>query len=60
MGFHTYENEDGETVKVTVSAETTVQSYKQYSLAFADLKAGRIDAILMDKLPALVMLEIMK
>lgn len=57
---HTYENEDGETVKVTVSAETTVQSYKQYSLAFADLKAGRIDAILMDKLPALVMLEIMK
>ncbi|MBQ4091657.1 MAG: transporter substrate-binding domain-containing protein [Clostridia bacterium] len=44
------------TKKVTVDAATEVKQYKQYSLALADLKAGRIDAILMDKLPAQTML----
>lgn len=54
------ENAEGEevTVTITVDASTTVSRYKQYALAFADLKAGRIDAILMDKLPALTMLAI--
>lgn len=54
------ENDAGEeiTVKITVDASTSVQRYKQYALAFADLKAGRIDAILMDKLPALTMLAV--
>ena len=54
------EDENGEeiTVKITVDASTSVQRYKQYALAFADLKAGRIDAILMDKLPALTMLAV--
>ena len=47
---YTYETDDG---NVTVKAEgTSVSRYKQYALALADLKAGRIDAILMDKLPA--------
>lgn len=57
---YTFENEDGEeeTVTIKIDASTTVSRYKQYALAFADLKAGRIDAILMDKLPALTMLAI--
>ena len=55
---YVYNNEDGKEVKVTVSAETEVARYKQYALAFADLKAGRVDAILMDKLPAQTMLAI--
>ncbi len=55
---YVYKNEDGEDVKVTVSSETVVSRYKQYALAFADLKAGRVDAILMDKLPAQTMLAI--
>ena len=43
-------------VTVTVNANTTIKQYKQYAAALADLKAGRIDAILMDKLPAQIML----
>ena len=35
-----------------------IKQYKQYSLAFQDLKNGRIDAIVMDKLPALMMLNL--
>lgn len=54
---HTYEDEDGNTQVVKASSTTTVTQYKQYSLALADLKAGRIDAILMDKLPAQTMLN---
>ena len=57
---YVYENEDGEEVKVTVAAETNISRYKQYALAFADLKAGRVDAILMDKLPAQTMLAVAK
>ena len=53
---HSYENEDGETV-VVKAAGVEVAQYKQYALALADLKAGRIDAILMDKLPAQSMLK---
>ena len=53
---YTYETDDG---NVTVKAEgTSVSRYKQYALALADLKAGRIDAILMDKLPAQTMLAV--
>lgn len=54
---HTYENEDGETVTVK-AAISEIKQYKQYSLAFQDLKNGRIDAIVMDKLPALTMLNL--
>lgn len=57
---YVYENEDEEEVKVTVSETTTISRYKQYALAFADLKAGRVDAILMDKLPAQTMLAVAK
>ncbi len=54
---YTTENDAGEEVEVVVKAAgATVKQYKQYSLALADLKAGRIDAILMDKLPAQTML----
>ena len=42
---------------MAVSSSTEVKRYKQYALALADLKAGRIDAILMDKLPAQTMLN---
>lgn len=57
---HTYEVEkdDGTTDTVVVKAAgVEVKQYKQYALALADLKAGRIDAILMDKLPAQTMLN---
>lgn len=51
------ENDAGEEVEVIVKAAgADVKQYKQYALALADLKAGRIDAILMDKLPAQTML----
>ena len=53
-GGYTVSEEDAITVKV--DSKTEVKLYKQYTLALADLKAGRIDAILMDKLPALTML----
>ena len=51
-------DEQGEAVTRTVKVDgsTEVKQYKQYALALADLKAGRIDAILMDKLPAQAML----
>lgn len=45
-----------ESITVKVDSKTEVKQYKAYALALADLKAGRIDAILMDKLPALTML----
>lgn len=55
---YTY-GEGADAVTITVDGKTTtVSRYKQYALAFADLKAGRIDAILMDKLPAQTMLEL--
>lgn len=40
-----------------LAAGAKVKQYEQYALAYADLKAGRIDAILMDKLPALSLLK---
>ena len=55
--FTDYDENDNEITKnVKVDAATEIKQYKQYSLALADLKAGRIDAILMDKLPAQNML----
>lgn len=61
---YTYEveNDNGETetIVVKVDASTTVSQYKQYAHVLEDLKVGRIDAILMDKLPAQTMLEITK
>lgn len=53
---YTYENEDGQDVTVT-AAGATVKQYKQYALALQDLKNGRIDAILMDKIPAELMFK---
>ena len=48
-GGYTYEGENGE---VTVTAAgATVQRYSTYSLVYQELVNGRIDAILMDKLP---------
>ncbi len=47
-----YSYKDDEQV-VTVNADgASVTQYKQYALAIQDLKNGRIDAILMDKIPA--------
>lgn len=56
------ENDDGDVVEVVVKAEgnTEVSRYKQYALALEDLKSGRVDAILMDKLPANTMLAVAK
>lgn len=51
-----YEDEDEEEV-VVKALGATVSRYAQYSLVFADLKNGRIDAILMDKIPALLLLD---
>ncbi len=56
---YTYDTVDADEnpIEVTVNAEgATVSQYKQYALAFADLKNGKIDAILMDKIPAQLML----
>ena len=54
---YTTENDAGEEVDVTVTAAgAEVKQYEKYAMALADLKAGRIDAILMDKLPAQTML----
>lgn len=56
---HSYvtENDAGEEITVTVKAAgAEVKQYEKYAMALADLKAGRIDAILMDKLPAQTML----
>ncbi len=46
--------EDDKLVKITGS---TVSRYAQYALVYADLQAGRIDAIVMDKLPAQLLLS---
>lgn len=55
--FTDYDANDNEIeVTITVDGSTTVKQYSAYSYAFADLQAGRIDAILMDKLPAQIML----
>lgn len=55
--FTDYDADGNEVEKVVkIDAATEVKQYKQYALALADLKAGRIDAILMDKLPAQTML----
>ncbi len=57
---YTTENDAGEEVEVVIKCGegTTVKQYKQYALALEDLKAGRVDAILMDKLPAQTMLAV--
>lgn len=57
---YTYEVEldDDKVEYITVKAPNAeVKQYKQYAIALADLKAGRIDAILMDKLPAQALLK---
>ncbi|MBQ3588981.1 MAG: transporter substrate-binding domain-containing protein [Clostridia bacterium] len=54
---HTYTNADEQEVTLKVSIGE-ISRYKQYALAFEDLKNGRIDAIVMDKLPALTMLNL--
>ena len=54
---YSYVNADEQEVTIKVDLADVVK-YKQYSLAFEDLKNGRIDAILMDKLPALTMLNL--
>ena len=54
---YTY-GEGDKAVTIEIAESTTIKRYKQYALAFADLKAGRIDAILMDKLPAQTMLAL--
>jgi polar amino acid transport system substrate-binding protein len=51
-----YTDGDGKEQTIKIDKDTEVKRYKQYALALADLQAGRIDAILMDKLPALTML----
>ena len=59
---HKYEVEadDGSVneVVIKVGEKTEIARYKQYALALEDLKSGRVDAILMDKLPALTMLAV--
>ncbi len=57
---YTVENDDGteEEVVIKVDADTEIARYKQYALALEDLKSGRVDAILMDKLPAQTMLAV--
>lgn len=55
---YTVDEESGKTIKI--DEKTEVKQYKQYALALQDLKSGRIDAILMDKLPAIAMIEASK
>lgn len=51
------DDDDNEFEVVVKASGAKVKQYEQYALAYADLKAGRIDAILMDKLPALSLLK---
>ena len=53
---YTYEDGDGNNVTVK-AAGATVQKYATYALAYQELSSGRIDAILMDKLPAQSLLK---
>ena len=56
---YSYVTEDAQGAEVTVvvkAANAEVKQYEKYAMSLADLKAGRIDAILMDKLPAQTML----
>lgn len=55
---YTVDEEAGKIIKI--NEKTEVKQYKQYALALQDLKSGRIDAILMDKLPAIAMIEASK
>lgn len=48
---YTYTDEDDNSVTVK-AAGASVQKYATYALAYQELSSGRIDAILMDKLPA--------
>lgn len=50
--------DDDTDVTINVGSNTKIARYKQYALALEDLKSGRVDAILMDKLPALTMLAV--
>ena len=49
-GGYTYK--DGKNDVTVTAAGATVQKYQTYALAYEELANGRIDAILMDKLPA--------
>lgn len=53
---YTYEDGDGNSVTVK-AAGASVQKYSTYALAYQELTSGRIDAILMDKLPAQSLLK---
>lgn len=54
-GGYTYN--DGEKDVTVTAAGATVQKYQTYALAYEELVNGRIDAILMDKLPAQSLLK---
>lgn len=54
---YTYVDSNNKEMKIQVDVDE-IRGYKQYSLAFMDLKNGRIDAIVMDKLPAEAMLSL--
>ena len=54
-GGYTYK--DGEKDVTVTAAGATVQKYQTYALAYEELVNGRIDAILMDKLPAQSLLK---
>ena len=47
-----YTYNDGDKDVTVTAAGATVQQYQTYALAYEELVNGRIDAILMDKLPA--------
>lgn len=54
---YTFTHGKGETVNIKLSGEnTSVSTFKTYAAALAALKAGKIDVILMDKIPALLLL----
>ena len=56
---YSYVTEDAQGAEITVNVKAAgaeVKQYEKYAMALADLKAGRVDAILMDKLPAQTML----
>ena len=57
---YTYENDEGEEVEselVTLGSKTQIVRMKSYSLLIQDLKNGKIDAIFMDKMPALLLIK---
>ena len=57
-GGYSYEDEDGNVVgPITLSGKTEIVQMESYAALIQALKSGKIDAIFMDKVPALILIK---